>query len=467
MNYPLLSEYIEAIKAAEDNFDELSYLRPVMNDDNMPVMSAGGFSVVFKMKCERDGKYYAVKCFTKDQKGRSDSYRLIADELEFVSSNYLTPIKYLEKELFVDTNQTSETEFPILLMDWVDGIPMDKYIQKNINNQFALEMLAFRFSKLATWLLVQPFAHGDLKPDNILVKGDGSIVLVDYDGMYVPNMKGQKARELGSPNYRHPKRTVDDFDRHIDDFALATICLSLKAIAIKPDLFNNSIGECGLLLNESDYRDIKASKKLQELLCLLPNNELCRLLGLFFIVLSQNKLEVLTNYLFSLEKPIYISSNKHSYKEIKNETSDVMAYNLACTHIKNQKYKEAYEVFRTIALSPYGQNGLGICFVYGYYVEKNYQTAAYWFKNAAHQGLSVAEFNYGSCYYNGIGLTCNKDSASYWYKRAAEQGLEIAKEMLRYEGSSSEPEWKEFEYTQNVKRWNKIASFFYLGPINK
>ncbi len=37
MNYPLISEYIEAIKAAEDNFEELSYLRPVLGDDGLPV----------------------------------------------------------------------------------------------------------------------------------------------------------------------------------------------------------------------------------------------------------------------------------------------------------------------------------------------------------------------------------------------------------------------------------------------
>ena len=467
MNYPLISEYIEAIKSAEDNFEELSYLRPALGDDGLPVMSAGGFSVVFKMKDEQSGKFYAVKCFTKEQEGRSESYKLIADELEFVSSNYLTAIRFLEKELFVDTDQTTETEFPVLLMDWVDGIPMDKYIQKNIKNQYALEMLAFRFSKLAIWLLTQPFAHGDLKPDNILVKEDGSIVIVDYDGMYVPTMRGQKARELGSPNYRHPKRTIDDFDRHIDDFPLATICLSLKAIALKPELFTNSIGECGLFLNEFDFRNLKASKTIHKLICLLPDNDLCSLLGVFLIVLSHNKLEVLANHFFTLEKPIKINGKKQLYEGKKNETPDEMTYNLACTHIKNKEYKEAYEIFRTIALSPYGQNGLGICYVYGYYVEKNYQTAAYWFKNAAHQGLSVAEFNYGNCYYNGIGMTYHKGTASYWYKRAAEQGLEIAKEMLRYEGSSSEPEWKKFEYEQNVKRRNKIASIFILESISR
>ena len=37
MNYPLISEYIEAIKAAEDNFEQLKHLRPVLDDDEQPV----------------------------------------------------------------------------------------------------------------------------------------------------------------------------------------------------------------------------------------------------------------------------------------------------------------------------------------------------------------------------------------------------------------------------------------------
>lgn len=52
MNYPLISEYIEAIKSAEDNFEELSYLRPVLGDDGLPIMTGGNFAVVFKMKDE-------------------------------------------------------------------------------------------------------------------------------------------------------------------------------------------------------------------------------------------------------------------------------------------------------------------------------------------------------------------------------------------------------------------------------
>ena len=170
MSYPLISEYIEAIISAEANFEELSYLRLVLGDDGLPVLTSGNFAVVFKMKDEQSGKLYAVKCFTKEQEGRSNSYKLIANELEYVSSNYLTPIKYYKRELFVDTDNSEENEFPVLLVDWREGKTLDVYIKEDINNQYVLEMLAYQFNKLATWLITQPFAHGDLKPDNITMK---------------------------------------------------------------------------------------------------------------------------------------------------------------------------------------------------------------------------------------------------------------------------------------------------------
>ena len=99
MNYPLISEYIEAIKASEDNFEELKHLRPVLDDDGQPVMTGGNFAVVFKMKDEQTGKLHAVKCFLKEQEGRDEAYHQIAEELKDVDSPYLISIRYLDKEL--------------------------------------------------------------------------------------------------------------------------------------------------------------------------------------------------------------------------------------------------------------------------------------------------------------------------------------------------------------------------------
>ena len=290
MNYPLISEYIEAIKSAENNFEELSYLRPVFTDDGLPVMTSGNFAVVFKMMDEQSGKLYAVKCFTKEQEGRAEAYREIAKELENVSSPYILSIRYLDKELFVDTDQTTETEFPVLLMDWVEGKTLDKYLRENLDDKYALEMLAYRFSQLAQWLIPQPFAHGDMKPDNILVREGGTLVLVDYDGMYVPTMIGQKARELGSPDFRHPQRTEDNFDEHIDDFPLITILLSLKAISFNPHLYNKYGTKEGLLLSEKDYIDINKCGLLKEVFPsedIIMNSLICS----FVFALSENNIQ--------------------------------------------------------------------------------------------------------------------------------------------------------------------------------
>jgi serine/threonine protein kinase len=284
MSYPLISEYLEAIKSAENNFEELTHLRPVLGEDGQPVMTSGNFAVVFKMKDEQTGKPYAVKCFTKEQEGRAEAYHQITAELKDVDSPYLVSLRYLEKELFVDTEQTDETEFPVLLMDWVEGKTLDKYLRENLDDKYALEMLAYRFSQLAQWLIPQPFAHGDLKPDNILVREDGTLVLVDYDGMYVPAMKGQKARELGSPDFRHPLRTENNFDEHIDDFPFVSILLSLKVISLNPQLLDEYGASDRLLFGQDDYIEINRCILLNELSPSFDGevNQLTRLFFSFF-----------------------------------------------------------------------------------------------------------------------------------------------------------------------------------------
>ena len=326
MNYPLISEYLESIKHSEDNFNVLSTLRPVYDEAGEIVMSSGNFAVVFKMKDESSGKLYAVKCFLREQEGRDIAYQQITDELEYVSSNYLCSIKYFQKELFVDSTVSSDTEFPVLLMDWVEGVTLDKYVHQHISDKYALQLITYQFCKMAAWLMSQPFAHGDLKPDNILVTEDGALVLVDYDGMYVPAMQGQKARELGSPDYRHPLRTEDCFNEHIDDFPLALIGMSLKAIALDTSLLQNNARSDSLLFSESDFQDIGECLMMKSLCSLLNDAEFSKLYALFLLAHSQQELSAVSFRLFLLnkvEKPIEeVLSTEATEEDLKDAIED-------------------------------------------------------------------------------------------------------------------------------------------------
>ena len=315
MQYPLISEYVRAIQDASDNLGELTHLVPVLDDHGEPYRSSGAFAVVFKMKDEQTGKCYALKCFTEEQEGRAEAYRQIADELEFVDSSYITSVKYLDKEIFVDSS-CEEDEFPVLLMDWIDGETMENYIAENYQDNYAMAMLCYRFCKMAAWLRSQPFAHGDIKPDNIMVRPDGNLTLVDYDGMFVPAMKGQKSPTIGTKDFSHPLRTVDDFDETIDDFALASIALSLKAISMNSKLLDTYGASDRLLFSESDYRTPSSSKAISALQDLMCDKNFCTLYSLFMLALARKELSACSCRLFIGEKPIPSQTNEDLSTEI-------------------------------------------------------------------------------------------------------------------------------------------------------
>ena len=357
MQYPLISEYIDAIRSAEDNFDKLSSLRPVLDSNGNPVMSVGNFAVVFKMKDVFNDRLFAVKCFIKEQEQRSEYYRLISEELNYISSPYLLNVRYLERELFVCCESCDEEEFPVLVMEWVEGQPLDAYLKQHIDDTYDLQMLAYRFCKMGAWLLSQPFAHGDLKPDNILVREDGALVLVDYDGMYVSTMEGREACELGSPDFRHPLRDKESFDEHIDDFSIATIALSLKSIALSPQLYHQYGAADRLLFSANDYHDIGQSPALKAITELSSDSELSILLGVFLLSLAKKNLSLVSFRLLLLKEPekpaidvlsTEITEEEH-YNAIKDEygaeyTADGLKLIRVPYNVKDYKIKDGTRV---------------------------------------------------------------------------------------------------------------------------
>lgn len=79
-----------------------------------------------------------------------------------IHKKHFVSTSYYEKELFVDTNQTEENEFPVLLMDWVDGLGLSEYISRNYDNREKMANLYNNIQDMIEWLLTSHLAHGDL-----------------------------------------------------------------------------------------------------------------------------------------------------------------------------------------------------------------------------------------------------------------------------------------------------------------
>ena len=501
MNYPSISDYIEALRDAEDSLSELKDLRLVYDDQGHPIMSSGNFAVVFKMQAPT-GEYHALKCFLRDQEERSERYRLIAEELQYVQSTYLVKFRYLESELFVDVPNTEGEEYPVLLMDWVDGIPLDQYLKTIINKSYEKDLLAYRFSLLARWLVTQPFAHGDLKPDNICVRDDGSLVLLDYDGMYVPALSGRKPLEQGSPHYRHPLRSTLPFDEHIDDYSLSLILLSLRAIALDETLYVRYSSHEYLLLSEQDQLNPDTSPVFKEL------NHL---------VLSLDFIDPYHTYLKSLQDTTYYLEAHHlqlldpismyrraaemgdpqgmvrlgrvffneqggltkdtskaaeRYRKAAEAGDAAAMYNLGYAYEYGKEgltkdTSKAVEWYQKAAEAGNvrGMNSLGVCYELGQGgLTKDTSKAVEWYQKAAEAGEATAMCNLGYAYTQGQGgLTKDEAKAMTWYKKAAEAGNARAMCNLGiyYEcgkGGLTKDETKAVEWYQKAaKAGNAIA----------
>ena len=432
MNYPSISDYIEALRDAEDSLSELKDLRLVYDDQGHPIISSGNFAVVFKMQAPT-GEYKALKCFLRDQEERSERYRLIAEELQYVQSTYLVKFRYLESELFVDVPNTGGEEYPVLLMDWVDGIPLDQYLKTIRYKSYEKDLLAYRFSLLARWLVTQPFAHGDLKPDNICVRDDGSLVLLDYDGMYVPALSGRKPLEQGSPHYRHPLRSTLPFDEHIDDYSLSLILLSIRAIALDETLYVRYSSHEYLLLSEQDQLNPYTSPVFKEL-----NHW----------VLSLGFIDTYHTYLKALQSP-------HLHPE---------AYDFSLL-APILMYRRAAEMG-----DPKGMYKLAVC----YYWEQGGLTmdetkAMEWYQKAAEAGDATAMSDLGYAYeYGHGGLTKDEAKAVEWYQKAAEAGDVTAMCSLRYaykygQGGLTKDEAKAVEWYQKAAEAGYTTAMYDLG----
>ena len=456
MQYPLISEYVRAIQDASSNLDKLAHLVPVLDDHGEPYRSSGAFAVVFKMKDEQTGKYYALKCFTEEQKGRSESYRQIANELEFVDSPYLTSVKYLEKEIFVDSS-CEEDEFPVLLMDWIDGKTMEAYIAENYQDNYAMAMLCYRFCKMAAWLRSQPFAHGDIKPDNIMVRPDGNLTLVDDDGMFVPAMKGQKSPTIGTKDFSHPLRTVDDFDETIDDFALASIALSLKAISLKPSLLDEYGAADRLLFSAEDYRDLSKSKVLAALQELMNDKEVNTLLSSFLQAKGLKRIKYGAFSDIHLPKTSNQNEQNDLFADYTEELRDIdnmynARINLGFVFDSYKRLAEKGNLFAMVGLgscycygrgvseniqkgiklirfaldksNPKAYNAMGILYELGIGVSKDIKKGLSLQKKSAELGYVAAQYNLGRTYLFGQkGIVKSESLAFMWFEKAASQGF--------------------------------------------
>lgn len=247
MAWPLPNDYHTAVQNPRNCFadPELRAGKAVLDPLGLPRLSSGNFAVVFELA--QSSRRHAVKCFTREVADLQARYATIAAYLSGRPLPCLVEFAYLPAGIRVQG-----TGYPLLKMEWVDGELLHQYVERRRGQPAALRALSEAWRGVVADLARLGIAHGDLQHRNILVAAD-RLRLVDYDGMYVPALRGKAPEERGNDHFQHPGRAKADYGPTLDRFAALSIYLSLRAVAAEPALWDDFHSGENLILSRADY----------------------------------------------------------------------------------------------------------------------------------------------------------------------------------------------------------------------
>lgn len=226
---PTISEFSTAIKTPELIKSQiLAGGHPVTKNGRM-LKYSGGFCVVFPF--ETPTKKYAVRCWHALVPDAPQRMRHIADALKASNLPYFVNFNYVEDCLITPAGPQ-----PVVIMDWVKAQSLKYFLAENLSKPNKINLVAENFKKMVKDLHNAHFSHGDLQHGNIMVNPDCSLVLVDYDSMYVPALKGFSDEIKGLQGYQHESRWINkELTEKADYFSELVIYISLKALASNPE----------------------------------------------------------------------------------------------------------------------------------------------------------------------------------------------------------------------------------------
>lgn len=260
MNWPLASDYQDAIQNPAFCFQDaaLKAAQPVVTKLGLPRVASGTFASVYEM---RNGPHrWAVRCFLRPSADQQTRYSLLS---QYLSSHHLPGVVDFAYE--AQGIRIRGQWYPIVKMEWVDGMTLHTFIGRHVSEAAALRKLAEQWADLMETLRLRQIAHADLQHGNVLVTPNGGLRLVDYDGMFIPTLHGQPSHELGHTNYQHPQRTATDYNANLDNFSALVIYTSLVALIYDHTLWTQFHTGENLIFSTADFKAPQKSAVFERL----------------------------------------------------------------------------------------------------------------------------------------------------------------------------------------------------------
>ena len=263
MNYPLVTDYIDSIKFAKDNFASLTNLQPVYSNDGNPIFIIEGNCVIFKMENVVSNMVFGVKCFLTEDLDRVKWYN------DIIQSNlfYSKESQFIENELYVDSEMSNYEEFPVFIYPWTERVSLIDYIQCHIDNQHILLQLSFQFGQILKWSRDNNYIWKELDITKLLINSNGHFEFLGIDDLLLKN-------------------TLEADIPQPDVATSVMLLLSLRAIALSPNLFDYDKIKSHLLFTVQDGEHIFKNDVFQKLLLLRIIHLFIQVIGILIMIID-------------------------------------------------------------------------------------------------------------------------------------------------------------------------------------
>lgn len=262
MSYPTLEQYNEAFQ-----HPKLALADPELKQGTitttalgLPLALCGGFALTYTVKS--GNKKHAVRCFHKQSNALEKRYLSISRRLESLRSPYFVDFEFQPQGVRV-----AGKSFPIVKMAWASGTTLGEFLEQNYRSPLNLQNLRTSLRSLSKYLESQGMAHGDIQPGNVMVSDAGKkIQLIDYDGIFVEELRALGSSELGHRNFQHPKRASNSWDGSLDRFSFICLDIATRALESEPELWarTHSDGD-SILFKANDFADPSQSSIIRHL----------------------------------------------------------------------------------------------------------------------------------------------------------------------------------------------------------
>lgn len=206
----------------------------------------GGFAVVYKFRTQ-SGQLKALRCFRVPMDSDTHyRYEKLGSYFRSHIPDITVDFIYYEEGILVDEEVQGVKQkrvFPMIVMEWVEGMTLLEKLDDlcKRGDKAALCAIADQWVSVLQKMRSAQIAHGDLAAQNVMVRGDGRLVLVDYDGVYIPGFAQLRPVVAGQTAYQHKDLQARPFNEYMDDFSAMVIYLSLLALQAQPTLWNKYV----------------------------------------------------------------------------------------------------------------------------------------------------------------------------------------------------------------------------------